>query len=96
MFRILTRYPSSELAQLTLFPRVRKTGKTNFGLSFTRLGEHLIKHRFLQLNELVMLTLMKGDKVIEMENNRRYALLFAFRRVRDLNFSDVVAMDVYD
>lgn len=44
----------------------------------------------------VELSLMKGDKVIEMENNRRYALLFAFRRVRDLNFSDVVAMDVYD
>lgn len=41
-------------------------------------------------------TLMKGDKGIEIENNRRYALLFAFRRVRDLNFSDVVAMDVYD
>lgn len=45
---------------------------------------------------IAALTLMKGDKVIEMENNRRYALLFAFRRVRDLNFSDVVAMDVYD
>lgn len=39
---------------------------------------------------------MKGDEGIEVENNRRYALLFAFRRVRDLNFSDVVAMDVYD
>lgn len=41
-------------------------------------------------------TLMKGDERIEIENNRRYALLLAFRRVRDLNFSDVVAMDVYD
>lgn len=45
---------------------------------------------------IAALTLMKGDKGIEIENNRRYALLFAFRRVRDLNFSDVVAMDVYD
>ena len=41
-------------------------------------------------------TLMKGDEGIEIENDRRYALLLAFRRVRDLNFSDVVAMDVYD
>lgn len=39
---------------------------------------------------------MKGDERIEIENDRRYAPLLAFRRVRDLNFSDVVAMDVYD
>ena len=39
---------------------------------------------------------MKSDEGIEIENNRRYALLLAFRRVRDLNLSDVVAMDMYD
>ena len=39
---------------------------------------------------------MKGDEVIEIENDRRYALLFAFRRVRDLNFSDVVGVYVHD
>ena len=39
---------------------------------------------------------MKGDEVVEDENGRRYALLFAFRRVRDLNLGDVVAMDMYD
>ena len=39
---------------------------------------------------------MKGDEVVETENDRRYALLLAFRRVKDLNFGDVVAMDMYD
>ena len=39
---------------------------------------------------------MKGDEVIETENDRRYALLLILRRVRDLNFGDVVAMDMYD
>ena len=42
------------------------------------------------------LTLMKGDEVIETENDRRYAILFTLRWVRDLNFGDVVAMDMYD
>lgn len=41
-------------------------------------------------------TLMKGDEVIETENDRRYAILFTLRWVRDLNFGDVVAMDMYD
>lgn len=40
-------------------------------------------------------TLMKGDEGVETENDRRYALLLAFRRVKDLNFGDVVAMDMY-
>ena len=39
---------------------------------------------------------MKGDEVVETENGHRYALLLAFRRVRDLNFGDVVAMDMHD
>lgn len=39
---------------------------------------------------------MKGDEGIKTENDRGYALLFAFRRVRDLNFGDVVAKDMYD
>ena len=39
---------------------------------------------------------MKSDEVVETENDRRYALLLAFRRVKDLNFGDVVAMDMYD
>lgn len=41
-------------------------------------------------------TLMKGDEAVEAENDRRYALLLAFRRARDLNLVDVVAMDMYD
>lgn len=39
---------------------------------------------------------MKGDEIAKTENDCRYSLLLAFRRVRDLNFSDVVAMDMYD
>lgn len=39
---------------------------------------------------------MKSDEAVEIENDRRNTLLLIFRRVRDLNFSDVVAMDVYD
>ena len=45
---------------------------------------------------LLYTSLMKGDEAVETENDRRYALLLAFRRVRDLNFGDVVAMDMYD
>ena len=63
------------IAKLTLFPRVRKTGEANFGLSFTRLGEHLIKHRFLQLNELLMLTLMKGDEMVKLLEHGPYCSL---------------------
>ena len=44
----------------------------------------------------IRLSLMKGDEAVETENDRRYALLLAFRRIRDLNFGDVVAMDMYD
>lgn len=39
---------------------------------------------------------MKGDKRIEIENDCSYALLLAFRRIRNLNFSDVVTVDVYN
>ena len=39
---------------------------------------------------------MKGDEEIEIQDDRRYALLFAFRRVRDFNFSDIVAVYVHD
>ncbi|EEA91340.1 hypothetical protein COLSTE_00482 [Collinsella stercoris DSM 13279] len=39
---------------------------------------------------------MKGDEGIEIKNDRRYAPLFAFRRVRDFDFGDIVAMDMYD
>ena len=39
---------------------------------------------------------MKGDEGVKIKNDRRYALLLSFRRVRDLNFSDVAFMDVHD
>lgn len=44
----------------------------------------------------IRLSLMKGDEAVKTENDSRYALLLVFRRVRDLNFRDVVAMDMYD
>lgn len=60
------------------------------------LDEHPFQQRFLSIPQQFKLTLMKGDEVVETENDRRYVLLLAFRRVRDLNFGYVVAMDMYD
>ena len=51
---------------------------------------------FILFHHVRWLTLMKGNEVVETENDRRNALLLAFRRVRDLNFGDVVAMDMHD
>ena len=51
--------------QLTLFPRVSETGKTNLRIQGTPFREHLVEHGFFQYAELVILTLMKGDKVVE-------------------------------
>ncbi len=54
-----------QFAQLTLFPRVSKTSKANFGYRFAILREHFFKHRFFEDDELVILTLMKGDEAIK-------------------------------
>ena len=51
--------------QLTLFPRVSKTSKANFGYRLTIFREHFFKHRFFKDDKLVILTLMKGDEVIK-------------------------------
>ena len=53
------------IAQLTLFPRVSKTSKANFGYRLTIFREHFFKHRFFKDDKLVILTLMKGDEGIE-------------------------------
>ena len=37
--------------------------------------EHLFKHRFLDILELFQLTLMKGDKVVELPKECTYQLL---------------------
>ena len=53
------------IAQLTLFPRVSKTSKANFGYRLTIFREHFFKHRFFKDDKLVILTLMKGDEGVE-------------------------------
>ena len=57
---------SEQLTELTLFPRVSKTSKANFGYRLTIFREHFFKHRFFKDDKLVILTLMKGDEVVEM------------------------------
>ena len=54
------------IPKLTLFPRVSKTSKANFGYRLTIFREHFFKHRFFKDDKLVILTLMKGDEVIEL------------------------------
>ena len=51
--------------KLTLFPRVSKTSKANFGYRLTIFREHFFKHRFFKDDKLVILTLMKGDEVVK-------------------------------
>ena len=53
------------ITQLTLFPRVSKTGETNLWIQRTPFREHFVEHGFFQHAKLVILTLMKGDKVVE-------------------------------
>ena len=53
------------ITQLTLFPRVSKTSETNLGYRLAIFREHFFKHRFFEHDELVILTLMKGDEVVE-------------------------------
>ena len=65
-----------QFAQLTLFPRVSKTSKANFGYRFAILREHFFKHRFFEDDELVILTLMKGDEVVETGKEGAYSILF--------------------
>ena len=63
------------IAQLTLFPRVSKTSKANFGYRLTIFREHFFKHRFFEHDELVILTLMKGDEVVKTGEERANGLL---------------------
>ena len=56
------------IRELTLFPRVSETLEANFGLGLAGFRKHLVEHRSLHRAQLVVLTLMKGDEVIEMED----------------------------
>ena len=58
------------LTGLTLFPRVSKTSKANFGYRLTIFREHFFKHRFFKDDKLVILTLMKGDEVVKVAEER--------------------------
>ena len=54
------------IPKLTLFPRVSKTSETNLGYRLAILREHFFKHRLFEHDELVILTLMKGDEVVKL------------------------------
>ena len=68
MFLVLTSN-SKHIPKLTLFPRVSKTSKANFGYRFAILREHFFKHRFLKMTSLSYFTLMKGDEGVKSEKN---------------------------
>ena len=53
------------ITQLTLFPRVSETGKTNLRIQRTPFREHFVEHGFFQHAKLVILTLMKGDERVQ-------------------------------
>ena len=53
------------IAQLTLFPSFSKSLKTNFGYIGAILWKHFFQHRFFDIGQFVILTLMKGDKVVK-------------------------------
>ena len=67
----------AEFPQLTLFPRVSKTSETNLGYRLAILREHFFKHRFFEHDELVILTLMKGDEGIKLRKAVSDSLLFS-------------------
>ena len=51
--------------QLTLFPRVSKTTETKLRESRAIARKHFVKQCLLKNNESIVLTLMKGDEVVE-------------------------------
>ena len=53
------------IAQLPLFPRASETGETKLWNVAAVLREHLFQHGLLEDDQLFMLALMKGDKVVE-------------------------------
>ena len=69
----------AEFPQLTLFPRVSKTSETNLGYGLAILREHFFKHRFFEHDELVILTLMKGDEGVKSGEERTDGLLLSLR-----------------
>ena len=79
-----SRLGKAKLPQLTLFPRVSKTSKANFGYRLTIFREHFFKHRFFKDDKLVILTLMKGDEVVEL--SKELANFFLLSTVWDSDF----------
>ena len=60
------RRTNSNIFKLPPFPRNSETGKTNLRDIAAILGEHLFQHSLFENDQFVMLTLMKGDKVVEL------------------------------
>ncbi len=64
-----------QFPQLTLFPRVSETGKTNLRIQRTPFREHFVEHGFFQHAKLVILTLMKGDERVQTVEERADSVL---------------------
>lgn len=62
-------------ASLLLFPRVSETLEADFGLSLAGFRKHLVEHRFLHRAQLVVLTLMKSDEIVDLAQRRAYGSL---------------------
>ncbi len=79
--------------KLTLFPSVSKTGEANFGYQLAIFRKHFFQHRFLDVHELVILTLMKGDEVIQSVKEIRNSLLLAYFWVLDIHVRNHLKSD---
>ena len=58
----------SQFCNLTLFPIASKSFEANSRNFFTFCREHVLQEVFLQRLQLVELTLMKGDEIINISN----------------------------
>ena len=77
---VLFRVFLKDFPQLPLFPSVSKSLESDFGDAAAIFRKHFFKHGFLQNLQLVILTLMKGDKVVEIREISCYFCLFLLVR----------------
>lgn len=61
--------PICDVLNLTLFPSFSKALKTNFRNALSVAREHFFKQSLLNRNKFIILTLMKGDKVVYFSEN---------------------------
>lgn len=71
--------PACDIRNLMLFPIASKSLEANPRHLFTFCRKHILQEVFLQLLQLVELTLMKGDKAINSIKIICYFILFVIR-----------------